>query len=191
MERVGHVDWIRREIRAQQGWLVPLGILLMVLGSVAIVCAFAATLATVLLFGALLLIGGAAQLAHALTHRSDHVAWEVATSLLYAVAGLLLVSDPATGAIGLTLLLAAFFLFIGITRISLGLRIRRAYGVGGAYVLAGVLDLALGVLILLGWPGTAAWVIGLFLGIELVVAGIALLLVTASVHHATAGNGSV
>lgn len=177
---------IRREVREQRGRLIPLGILLVILGAVAIVSAAAATLATVLLFGVLLAIGGVAQIFQALTARSEGFAWELVGGMLYLIAGGLILSDPASGAVGITFLLALFFLFVGILRISLGFRLRRRRGVGGAYLGAGVLDLILGLLIVLGWPETGAWVVGLFLGIELVVAGTSLLIVTTAVRRGEA-----
>jgi len=178
-----------RELREKRKWLVPVGLLMVGLGVVAVLSTFAATLATVLLFGVLLLLGGVALLAEAVSSRSDDFAWELVGGILYLVAGGLLVFDPVSGAIGLTLLLAFFFTFVGVVRISLGLRQRRARGVGGAFVFAGVLDLLLGFLILVGWPETAGWVIGLFLGIELIFAGVSLITVSRALQPRTPRAG--
>jgi uncharacterized membrane protein HdeD (DUF308 family) len=172
-----HVD-LSPETHAREpstGWLRTLGIGFVVLGVLAIAAAFVATLATVLFFGALLLVGGIAQIVHALHARDDHFAWQTASGLIYLVAGALLVFDPVGGAVGLTLLLAAFFFLAGVVRLSLAGRERRARGPSGTLIVGGVLDLLLGLLIVLGWPQTGGWVIGTFLGIELVFCGLAML----------------
>lgn len=168
----------RETVRRNRGWLTALGILLIVLGVVSIASAFLATLAGVLLFAVLLLFAGVAQLGHALSERDDHFGWNFASGLLYLVAGGLLVLDPVSGAVGLTLLLAVFFFFLGALRLSLAQRVRSLHGSSGTLVLTGILDLVLGGLIVLGWPAISAWVIGLFLGIELLSAGISLLMVS-------------
>lgn len=162
--------------REQRRWLMGLGLLLTMLGLVALFASFAATLTTVFLFGALLLVGGIAQLAHALSPRTQNVGWELFGGLLYALAGGLLLLDPVSGAVGLTLLLAAFFLAMGVLRITLGLRLPERRGVRRSGLLwTGSIDFALGLLIVFGWPEISLWMIGIFLGIELVFAGLSLL----------------
>lgn len=167
---------VEREFRLHRGWLTALGVVFVGLGLACISAAFAATLATVLLFAVLLLLAGAAQLARALASQDDDFGWDLASGLVYLVAGALLVADPVSGAVGLTLLLAAFFLFLGIVRLALARRAKRIHGTSGALTATGVLDLVLGALIVLGWPETSTWLIGLFLGIELVFAGVSLVL---------------
>lgn len=178
-----HVD--REAVRENRGWLFALAVALIALGVVAVAAAFAATLASVLLFGVLLLVGGVAQLAEALSSRSEDFAWELGGGILYTLTGGLLVLDPVSGAVGLTLLLGVFFVFIGVVRIALGLRRRRVSEAGGPWILAGALDLALGAIIAIGWPDTSAWVLGLLLGVELIFAGICLAIVTRSVSSAS------
>lgn len=166
------------EIREKRRWLIPLSILLIALGFAALFAAFAATVVTVVFFGAVLIVGGVAQIGQSLADRDDDFGWELAGGLLYLLAGGILFFDPLGAAVGLTLLLAIFFLFTAIARLTHGFRMRQRGTGGGMLLAAGALDLLLGILIMVGWPGSAAWVIGLFLGIELVFAGVALLSAT-------------
>jgi uncharacterized membrane protein HdeD (DUF308 family) len=166
------------DVRQHQGWFVALGILLVVLGIIAMVAAFAATLATVLFFGVLLLIAGGIQILHALSA----VRWRgfilhFLGGILYAAIGGLIVADPVGGAIGLTLLLAAFFTVGGLLKIVLGFQAE-----SGSFAFSGLVDLVLGSLIVIGWPQTGTWVIGLFLGIELVLAGFSLIFMASALR---------
>ena len=147
------------------------------------VASFAATLTTVFLFGLLLLLGGIAQLARALSPGTLDTGWDLFSGFVYTLVGGLLVFDPVSGAVGLTLLLAVFFLVVGALRIGVGMRIRGRGGLGGGgLLLTGGLDLLLGLLIAVGWPEISSWVIGVFLGIELLFTGIALLFLNSALR---------
>jgi uncharacterized membrane protein HdeD (DUF308 family) len=173
------------DVRQNPGWFVALGALLVVLGVIAMVAAFAATLATVLFFGVLLLIVGVVQIAHALAAaRWRGFFVHLVGGILYAVVGGLIVFDPVAGAIGLTLLLAVFFVLGGILKIVLGFQGESAW-----FTLSGIVDLVLGLLIAIGWPGTGTWVIGLFLGIELVFTGLSLILVALAMRPSSRLGG--
>jgi uncharacterized membrane protein HdeD (DUF308 family) len=160
------------ELREYRRWFVALGILLIILGVIAMVAAFAATMVTVLFFGILLLIAGVVQIVHALSAmRWQGFLLHLLGGLLYTTVGLVILVDPVSGAIGLTMVLAFFFIVGGIFKIALGIQAE-----SGWFAFSGGLDLLLGMLIWLGWPETGTWVIGLFLGIELLFAGISLML---------------
>ena len=158
------------------GWLFGLGIVLVVLGVLAIALPAIATLAVGIFIGWLLVIGGVVQLAHAFGERR----WRgfllhFLGGLLYLVVGGLILTDPFRGALALTILLAAFLVVEGIFQVLLALRIRPFRNWG--WVLAsGLITLLLGILIFAGWPSTALWVIGLLVGIHLLTSGIALIM---------------
>jgi len=157
--------------RKRWKWYVGVGALLVLLGIVAIVAAFAVTLATVLLFGVLLLIAGVVQVVDALSSgRSQGFGIRLFAGILYAAVGGLIVVDPVKGAVGITVLLAAFFLVGGALKLALGLQAEF-----GWFVASGVLSLLLGLLIVFGLPEIGGWVIGLFLGIEFLFAGVSLI----------------
>jgi uncharacterized membrane protein HdeD (DUF308 family) len=166
------------EVRYHPGWFLFLGIVLVVLGAISMVAAFAATLATVLFFGVLLLVGGVTQIVHALsTARWRGFLLHLLGGVLYAAIGGMIIADPVSGAIGLTLLLAIFFIVGGVFKIVLGIQAE-----SGWFAFSGLIDLLLGVLVWVGWPQTGTWVIGLFVGIELVLAGLGLIMVASALR---------
>lgn len=160
-----------------RNYLRVLGCLWVLLGCVAIGTSVAATLTTVLLFGVILLMAGAAQLGHALFDRSLDFSWRFLSGILYGIVGLLLIIDPVGGAIGLTFLLALFFLLGGLLRIALAASARRqGRRSANLHLAAGMVNLVLAMLILLSWPAAGTWVLGLFVGIELVLGGFFLII---------------
>ena len=152
------------------GWLLAMGAFLVVVGTVAITSAFVATMAIVVVFGTLLLVGAGVQLVGAFFARKGNAFFlELLSGLFYLVAGLLIVNHPAGFSTGLTLILAVFFMVAGLFRIVMSLADRFE---GWPWVLlSGIVTLALGVLIWRQWPEAGLWVIGLFVGIEMIFSG--------------------
>jgi uncharacterized membrane protein HdeD (DUF308 family) len=147
-----------------------LGLVSIFLGMVAIGSTFIATLASVLVFGVLLLIAGITEVIHAVMVRNlKGFALHLLAAGLYLIAGLFMLEDPVRAAEVLTLLLAASFLVGGGLRIIFSLVTR--FHAWPWVLLNGVVDLVLGVLILNRWPGSSLWVIGLFVGIDLLFHG--------------------
>jgi uncharacterized membrane protein HdeD (DUF308 family) len=160
----------RRGLRASWGWLVALGILLIIAGVLAICFPVAATLTTVTFFGILLLCGAGVQVVSAIWTRG----WggfflHLLIALLYFWVGLFLLDRPGLGAAGYTLMLAVFFVFGGVLRIILALGHR--FSGWGWVLLNGIITLLLGILIWRDLPEAAFWVIGTFVGIELLFNG--------------------
>ncbi len=152
------------------GSFLALGIILILLGSVALTSAFTTTMATVFLFGVLLAGGGIAQLIHAFWNPEWRGFFgELLIGILSAVVGWLLVANPVVGAVSLTLVLAAFFISAGLFRIAISLFGHIEHW--GWLLFNGIVTLALGILILAQWPAASLWVIGLFIGIELIFSG--------------------
>jgi uncharacterized membrane protein HdeD (DUF308 family) len=147
------------------------GIVLMVVGAAAIGSAFVATLTTMAVFGILLLVGAVVQVVAAIGGRS----WRgfflhLMAGVLYLVAGLFLVEHPLEAAAGLTLLVAASLLVGGILRVVLSLLDR--FDGWGWTLLSGVVSILLGTAIWRQWPLSGLWVIGLFVGIEMLFSGL-------------------
>lgn len=176
-------DVIETDINVTRNRLRILGIFWIILGAAAIALAFVATLATMLIFGVVLLLAGVAQLAYAFTQSFSNRGWQITIGVLYFLVGLLLVIDPVSGAVGLTLLLAILFLIRGGLQLALGATLRRRGQPRGWFLVSGVLSLLLAVFIIAGWPATGTWVIGLFVGIELLLGGIALLMTPEAVTY--------
>jgi uncharacterized membrane protein HdeD (DUF308 family) len=152
-------------------WLfLVLGLVSIFIGLVAIGSAFIATLASVLVFGVLLLIAGITEVVHAVMVRNlKGFALHLLAAALYLMAGLFMLEDPVRAATVITLLLAASFLVGGVLRIIFSLVSR--FHSWPWVLLNGVVDLVLGFLILNGWPDSSLWVIGLFVGIDLLFHG--------------------
>src|SRR5262245_47574442 len=153
-------------------WLLflILGIAVVVVGLLAITSSFIATLATVTFFGMLLFIGGVIQLVSAVTGRN----WRgfllhLLIGVLYGVVGLPMMNHPLEAAAAITLMLAAAFMAGGIIRIVVS-AIEHFHGWGWV-MLNGFISLFLGIYIWRHFPGTAFWVIGLFVGIDLLFSG--------------------
>ena len=156
------------------GWLVALGAALAVLGVLAIWRARTATLVYVVFLGVLLLAAALAVFVAAFsltgywTAFFIHVLWAV----LLAIIGVVLVARPTTSAEAITLVIAFYFLVTGIIDIGFALfsHIRGEW----LSIFDGVVSVALGALLLSGWPVTGLWAIGLFVGIDLILRGIAI-----------------
>lgn len=112
------------------------------------------------------------------TFRMRHapgVWWSLASAVLGISVGLVLLQWPLSGVVSLTLVLSAFFVVEGIASIMFALEHRREKsGRWGWMVTSGVIDLILAAMIFVGFPGTAAWAIGLIVGINMIFGGVAL-----------------
>jgi uncharacterized membrane protein HdeD (DUF308 family) len=131
---------------------------------------FVTTLASVMVFGFLLLAGGTVQIVNAFLARS----WRgffvhLLAGTLHLIVGLLMIERPLVAAEGLTLLLAAAFFAGGAIRIVIALLDR--FPDWPWVLLNGIVTLLLGIMIWRQWPESAFWVIGLFVGIDLVFSG--------------------
>jgi uncharacterized membrane protein HdeD (DUF308 family) len=160
-----------RESLRRHWWLFfAFGLISMFIGLLAISSSFIVTLASVVFFGALLLIAGITEVIHAVMVRNlKGFALHLLTAALYLVAGLFMLEDPIRAAGVLTLLIAAYFLVGGLLRVLVSFVVR--FCSWQWVVLNGVVDLILGVMILNRWPGSSLWVIGLFVGIDLIFHG--------------------
>jgi uncharacterized membrane protein HdeD (DUF308 family) len=163
----------RHELAALRGewWcLLLLGVAQIVLGIAAFSTAFLASIVTVVLFGLLLLIAGIAQVIGAFwAGKWSGFLLHLLVGLLYIVNGYIMVDMPVSSTIALTLLLAAMLIFIGTLRIITALVLRFHHW--GWPLINGVVSLVLGVMIYKQWPASGLWVIGLFIGIELIFNG--------------------
>lgn len=170
----GPAELLRHELENlhREWWcFVLLGALFAGLGTVAIFTPLLASLAAATLFGVLMLVGGVAQVVSAFW--AGH--WRGFTlyllgGILYLVVGGLIVGNPFEGLEVLTLLLAAFFIVGGVFRIVVGLQTRMHQW--GWLLLSGLVSLMLGILIWAQFPESALWVIGLFIGLEMVFNGV-------------------
>jgi uncharacterized membrane protein HdeD (DUF308 family) len=154
------------------------GAIMLLLGILAFVAPVAATLAADIFVGWLFLISGVVGLVAVFSAKDiPAFLWSLITAALSVTAGVLLIWRPVEGALTLTLLLGALFMTEGIFQIVASLAYRHvAGGSWGWMLVSGLADLVLVALILLGWPMTAAWTLGLLVAINLVTSGWAILM---------------
>ena len=163
---------IPAEIIHNWGWFLAFGIGLVVLGVVAIARSVAATVVSMLFFGWLLVIAAGIEVAQTVMFEKWAGALpHMMTAILFVVVGVLIIWRPLVTAEILTLLMGAFFLVAGLFHIVAPAVISLPNR--GWHVANGVITLVLGVLVLAQWPLSGLWVIGLFIGIELIFYGIA------------------
>lgn len=168
----------REMIAENKGWFIALGVVLIALGAVAMAFPFATTIATKVVLGWLFLLGGVMQIAHAFSTKNwSEFFLSSLIGLLYAVVGGWLAFFPLTGLLTLTVMLAALFIAEGVLKTLMAFRWRPRDG-WGWILLSGLVSLVLGGIVIADLPGSATWVIGLLVGIDLVMAGIAYVFVT-------------
>ncbi|NOZ19900.1 MAG: HdeD family acid-resistance protein [Planctomycetes bacterium] len=158
-------------LQAKWGWFLLLGVVLLTLGTVAIVLPLLATVTIEMLLGWVFLIGGVAQGVHAFhSRRWGGFLLRLLNGVLGVIVGVLLLANPLKGVLALTLLLAIFFVIEGVIKGIVALQMR-SMSHWGWVLLSGVIDVILGGFIGFEWPASAAWVLGLFAGISLIVNG--------------------
>jgi uncharacterized membrane protein HdeD (DUF308 family) len=164
---------LRHELDALRGnwfWFVLLGIALVVLGTVALSSVVIASLAAAMVIGALLVVGGVAETLGAFWCRGwSGFFLHLLSGVLSIVIGVMFLRAPVGALAALTLLVASFLMVGGIFKIVAALSYR--FATWGWPLLSGIIDLVLGVLIWQEWPASALWVIGLFVGINMIFRG--------------------
>lgn len=162
-------------VKITHGWWTAIGILLVVLGVLAILAPLVMGTAFVIVLGWLLIFGGIFQLVHAFGVKgAGNVTWQIVLGVIYVIAGIFILLNAMAALVALALVLSIFLLFNGIARIVFALEVKPARGWG--WVMAsGIAGVLLAILILLNWPGDALWIVGLLVGLDLLFAGASLL----------------
>ena len=158
------------QIHSSWGWLVALGIGLILLGAICVIGEVTATLVTVLALGWLLIVGAVLSLVQAFRVRNwSGLFLYLLSALLRGVTGYLLIRYPFAGEMSLTLVLASFFIVGGTFR---------AIGAGalqfpqwGWAAFSGIVSMALGIMLLMQLPVSSLWFIGFAIGIEFIFDG--------------------
>jgi uncharacterized membrane protein HdeD (DUF308 family) len=174
-------EQFRREvvsaIHAHWGLFLFEGIVLVVLGFAAIVLPVVATLAFTLVIGWLFLISGGVGLVTTFWMRNaPGFWWSLLSAVIAIVAGIILIRWPISGTVSLTLVLIAFFVVEGIATLMYAFEHRaQLSGRWGWMLASGIVDLILAGIIFAGLPGTAAWALGLLVGINMLFGGTAMI----------------
>ncbi len=162
------------ELPRKWGWLLALGILMLVTGSIGLVQSVAMTLVTVLFFGAIIIVNGTFALVQTIMDREEK--WRgkmvhVLLGVLYIGAGALILMNPVAASAALTLFLGGIFLAMGIIRIVYGLRLRKLGWKWVMPIVIGVVDILFAIILGMSWPISGLWVIGIMVSIELLMYG--------------------
>ena len=172
-----------QDIKRNRGWYIALGLLLLILGVVAIGSTYLLAKVSVIFLGWLLIVGGITQSVHAFWKERGWSGFfiDLMAGLLYAIAGALIIANPKMAALTLALMIAFFLIFEGLFRIVAAIAVR--YPNWAWMLLHGVVSLALGVMIWSGWPATGLRVIGLFVGIHIIMNGWTTLMLGLAAKH--------
>lgn len=158
------------------GIFLALGIFLMIVGILAISSPFVATFATLIIFGWFLVVGGIIQIIYSFfDQHSNSFLLHLLGAILALVVGLLILSHTKASLFAITILLAAYFFSVGVFRICAALFLR--FVNWGWVLLNGLISLLLGILIIIYLPVSALWIIGLFIGIDLLFAGFSYIMI--------------
>jgi uncharacterized membrane protein HdeD (DUF308 family) len=150
-----------------------LGVVLIVFGALAIAFPLATTIATKMFIGWIFLITGAFQIWQSFSTREwGGFFWNLLIGIMYLAVGAWLSFNPLTGIISLTILLAITFIIHGVIECVMAYNLRPEKG-WGWLMFSGLISALVGVLILSELPSTAAWAIGLLVGINLISSGFA------------------
>lgn len=174
------------QLRANWGWLLGLGILFLVLGFIGLSCVVSLTLTSALVFGVLVLIGGVAQIIEAFKCTGwKSVLWHIMIALLYILAGISILMDPAAASVIWTAMIAGALVVVGIFRMVIALGHRGSSSWFGL-LLSGIVSLLLGGMLFAKWPYSGLWAIGLFVAVELLSQGISLIALALAAKSAPA-----
>jgi uncharacterized membrane protein HdeD (DUF308 family) len=175
------MEGLRRQlaltIHAHWKLFLAQGIVMMVLGFLAVAVPNVATLAVEIFVGWLFFIAGifrAVSVWH--SRQMPGFGWSLLTAVLAIVLGLVLILRPLAGVLTLTMVLVAFFIVEGIASIIGAIEHRQHLRSWGWVLFSGIIDLLLAYLIWAGWPSSAAWAIGLLVGINMIFLGLSLVM---------------
>ncbi|MDI1284769.1 MAG: HdeD family acid-resistance protein [Reyranella sp.] len=158
-------------LRAKWGWIVALGVVFMIAGVVALGSVVAATASAVMIIGIMMIMGGVAEFiaAFGVKEWGKFLLWML-LGALYVAAGIIAIAHPIHTATILTLMLGVALVFGGVLRLILAFQMKEGSSWGWV-ALSGVITLVLGGMIIAQWPASGIFVLGIFLGIDLIFIG--------------------
>ena len=154
-------------------WLAAVGIISIILGIIALLFPWWATLGIELVTGVFLLIVGVLELVRVFFDRPPGgIALSVIFGIVAIVAGVLLLMYPVHGVLTLTVILAVFFLLGGAFKTAASFAMRPAAG-WGWLLASGIISIILGLIVAAALPESAFWLMGVLFGIDLLFFGAA------------------
>lgn len=167
------------------------GILLIVLGILAIVLPSVSTIVVETWIALILVSAGTTKLIYAFQTRNNDSGfiWKLLLSILYIATGVMLFVNPLTGVLTLTLLLGSFLLTEGVFELLLAFRLRPqqnwTWALGN-----GIITLLLGAMIWFQWPLDAPWLIGTLVGASVLFTGVSRLMLSLNARSALNQSGA-
>jgi uncharacterized membrane protein HdeD (DUF308 family) len=171
------------EVRQNSGWFIALGVLMIVLGIAAIVEPLMATIAFARVLSWVFLFAGIIRTIHAVQSRRQPGFWpKLIIGILYVLTGILLLGNILGAALTLTLVFGWVILAQGVLEVIAAFKSRPEPGWVWTLI-SGILAIILGILILYQWPIGAAWLLGVFVGINLLFTGVSMILITSGLRR--------
>ena len=160
-----------QSLRTKWGWAVALGVVLILCGIIALLSVVEATAVTVIWVGAMMIVAGVVEIVHGVQMKGWGRAtlWLI-TGALYVIGGVFAVFAPLLAAVVLTLILGIALIIAGGVRMLLGFHLRGG-GHSGWVILSGALTLLFGLIILIHWPFSSLFALGIILGVDLIQSG--------------------
>ena len=176
---------VRTALREHWKWCVFQGIVMLILGCLAVAEPVIASVAVDIYVGWLFLFSGLLGLVTMFSARdASAFFWMLLTAALSLAVGIMLIWKPAEGTVSLTLVLTAFFIAEGAFQIAATLSYRDVMPNSWGWLLAsGLTDLLLAGLIIYSWPASASWTLGLIVGINLITTGLAIVMTAMEVRN--------
>ncbi len=166
---------LRPALSEKWGWFVALGVAMIMAGGIAFGNVMAATVASVYTVGIVMLLGGMLHLGQAFRVKKwESVFYWILSGACYTVAGVFAFLNPLLASAVLTFLMAIALIVAGAFRMWTALKLRPLNG-WGWIALGGLVTLVAGLVLAAGWPVNSLWILGLFLAIDLVMQGLALI----------------
>jgi len=163
-------------------WGIVWGVLLVILGMLAIAEPFLAAVALATFVAWLLIFVGIVHVALAFhAHSGKAIAWKLLVGVAYLFIGGYLLFRPVVGVASLTLMLAFLFLVEGVLDFMLWWKSR---SVRGAFwiLVDSIITLLLGGMIYVHWPSSSFYAIGTLLGISLIISGVTRVMLSLAVR---------
>ncbi|WP_419420668.1 HdeD family acid-resistance protein [Legionella sp. D16C41] len=183
MDNNNNLIAIPASLKRHWGWLLALGILFIILGTLALGMLVLVTLASILVIGAILIIAGIIQLIDAFKSKGwKAIIWHILIAILYIWAGILIVYDPILASTILTAMLAWVLIAIGFIRFMMAFTLKKTKG-WFWLILAGIASIIMGIIILSSWPVSGLWVIGLLIAIEILISGWSYVFLALALRH--------
>jgi uncharacterized membrane protein HdeD (DUF308 family) len=172
-------------VRQASTWSIVWGVSLIILGMLAVGSPFVAAVAVNIFISWLLLLAGVVHVVLAFhAHGAGSLIWKLLVGVAYLVFGVYLIAHPVVAVATLTLLLGSLFLAEGVLNFVLFFRMRSTHG-SSWILLDGLITLALGLMIYLQWPSSAAWAIGTLVGASMIISGVSRVMLSLAVRRAT------